>query len=162
MTLRNIFLIVAGAALLALTSCRSSRSVSKDAPVQPRSTAADYTKTVTANAQQASALTARIKVRLEAGGKSLSCNGSLRMKRGEVVQFGELGNFQLLLSSSGSLTTEAFSAAQLRKPRLCFRPGALLRNLTQTVKGERITFEPGEGEDETGGSGEEEERPGGL
>ena len=95
------------------------------------------------------------------------------LERGEVVQFGELGNFQLLLSSSGSLTTEAFSAAQLRKPRLCsaaqlrkprlcFRPGALLRNLTQTVKGERITFEPVEGEDETGGSGEEEERPGGL
>lgn len=84
------------------------------------------------------------------------------LERGEVVQFGELGNFQLLLSSSGSLTTEAFSAVQLRKPRLCFRPGALLRNLTQTVKGERITFEPVEGEDETGGSGEEEERPGGL
>ena len=84
------------------------------------------------------------------------------LERGEVVQFGELGNFQLLLSSSGSLTTEAFSAAQLRKPRLCFRPGALLRNLTQTVKGERITFEPVDGEDETGGSGEEEERPGGL
>ena len=84
------------------------------------------------------------------------------LERGEVVQFGELGNFQLLLSSSGSLTTEAFSAAQLRKPRLCFRPGALLRNLTQTVKGERITFEPVEGEDEIGGSGEEEERPGGL
>ena len=84
------------------------------------------------------------------------------LERGEVVQFGELGNFQLLLSSSGSLTTEAFSAAQLRKPRLCFRPGALLRNLTQTVKGERITFEPVEGEDETDGSGEEEERPGGL
>lgn len=84
------------------------------------------------------------------------------LERGEVVQFGELGNFQLLLSSSGSLTTEAFSAAQLRKPRLCFRPGALLRNLTQTVKGERITFEPVEAEDETGGSGEEEERPGGL
>ena len=84
------------------------------------------------------------------------------LERGEVVQFGELGNFQLLLSSSGSLTTEAFSAVQLRKPRLCFRPGALLRNLTQTVKGERITFEPVEGEDETGGSGEDEERPGGL
>ena len=84
------------------------------------------------------------------------------LEPGEVVQFGELGNFQLLLSSSGSLTTEAFSAAQLRKPRLCFRPGALLRNLTQTVKGERITFEPVEGEDETGGSGEDEERPGGL
>ena len=84
------------------------------------------------------------------------------LERGEVVQFGELGNFQLLLSSSGSLTTEAFSAAQLRKPRLCFRPGALLRNLTQTVKGERITFEPVEGEDEPVGSCEEEERPGGL
>lgn len=80
------------------------------------------------------------------------------LERGEVVQFGELGNFQFLLGSSGSVTVEDFSASQLRKPRLCFRPGNLLRNLTQTVKGERLTLEPAA----SGGSGGEEERPGEL
>ncbi|WP_456086700.1 hypothetical protein [Parabacteroides sp.] len=56
------------------------------------------------------------------------------------------------------MTVEDFSASQLRKPRLCFRPGSLLRNLTQTVKGERLTLEPAA----SGGSGGEEERPGEL
>ena len=118
MTLRNIFLIVAGAALLALTSCRSSRSLPKDAPVQPRSTAADYTKTVTANAQQARALTARVKVRLETGGKSLSCNGSLRMKRGEVVQLSltvlgmEVGRLEF--APDGVLVLDRFNKQYVR------------------------------------------------
>lgn len=64
------------------------------------------------------------------------------LERGEVVQFGELGNFQLLVSSSGSQTTDAFSSAMLHRPRLCFRPGSMLRNLLQTSKGERFTPEP--------------------
>lgn len=73
------------------------------------------------------------------------------LERGEVVQFGELGNFQLLMGSSGSVTTDAFTAALLRKPRLCFRPGAALRNVAVTVKGERTILEkapatPGGGE----------------
>lgn len=73
--------------------------------------------------------------------------------RGEVVQFGELGNFQLLLGSKGSVTEDDFSSTLLKKPRLCFRPGSLLRNMTQTVKGERTTFTPttppaGGGEDD--------------
>lgn len=85
---------------------------------------------------------------------------SKSLERGEVVQFGELGNFQYLLGSSGSVTTDAFQASQLRRPRLCFRPGSLLRNLTQTVKGERLTLEPVKAGD-SGDSGKEE-RPGEL
>ena len=73
--------------------------------------------------------------------------------RGEVVQFGELGNFQLLLGSRGSVTEDDFSSTLLKKPRLRFRPGSLLRNMTQTVKGERTTLTPttppaGGGEDD--------------
>lgn len=66
---------------------------------------------------------------------------SKSLERGEVVQFGELGNFQFLMGSSGSASKDTFASNQLKKPRLCFRPGSLLRNLTQTVKGERITVE---------------------
>ena len=65
------------------------------------------------------------------------------LERGEVVQLGELGNFQYILGSSGSTSEDVFQASQLRRPRLCFRPGTLLRNLTLMVKGEHILLEPG-------------------
>ena len=65
------------------------------------------------------------------------------LERGEVVQLGELGNFQYILGSSGSTSEDVFQASQLRRPRLCFRPGTLLRNLTLTVQGEHILLEPG-------------------
>lgn len=118
MTFRNILFLVAGTALLALSSCRSSRPIEKGTPVQPRSTAADYTKTVTANAQQANALTARVKVRLEAGGKSIGCNGSLRMKRGEVVQLSltvlgmEVGRLEF--APDGILVLDRFNKQYVR------------------------------------------------
>ena len=65
------------------------------------------------------------------------------LERGEVVQLGELGNFQYILGSSGSTSEDVFQASQLRRPRLCFRPGTLLRILTLTVKGEHLLLEPG-------------------
>lgn len=75
------------------------------------------------------------------------------LERGEVVQFGELGNFQFLLGSKGSVTKEDFSTTLLKKARLCFRAGSLLRNTKQTTKGERIAGNtpvqnPSEGEDD--------------
>lgn len=51
--------------------------------------------------------------------------------RGEVVQFGELGNFQLLLGSKGSVTEDDFSSTLLKKPRListAYRPAATVSN----------------------------------
>ena len=61
--------------------------------------------------------------------------------RGEVVQCGDLGTFQLIQTSSGSVTTDDFSTNLLYRARLRFRPGAKLRNLTQTTKGERFKLE---------------------
>lgn len=75
--------------------------------------------------------------------------------RGEVVQCGELGTFQLVQTSSGSATTEDFSSSLLYRLKLRFRPGAKLRNLLLTTKGERFKVEeskPVEG----GGSGEDD------
>ena len=59
------------------------------------------------------------------------------LERGEVIQLGELGSLQLIM---GSETVETFSSTLLKKARLCFRPGTLLRNTTQTAKGERTTI----------------------
>lgn len=68
--------------------------------------------------------------------------------RGEVVQCGDLGTFQLMQTSSGSVTMEEFSSSLLYRARLRFRPGAQLRKLIQTAKGERFKLEEAKAPDE--------------
>ena len=79
--------------------------------------------------------------------------------RGEIVQFGELGNFQINTGSKGVTAVEEFKPNLIRKARIVFRPGTLLKDSLNKVSYERI------GKDTTsqegGGSGEEE-RPGEL
>ena len=83
----------------------------------------------------------------------------LFLARGEVVQCGELGTFQLVQTSSGSVTAEEFTSSMLYRARLRFRPGPKLRELILTAKSERFKLEeskPSEG----GGSGSgEDDRP---
>lgn len=79
----------------------------------------------------------------------------LFLARGEVVQCGEFGTFQLVQTSSGSPTADDFSSALLYRARLRFRPGEKLRNLIQTTKGERFKLE----ETKSSGSDKEDDRP---
>ena len=89
----NILIVLLGAAL-ALSSCRSSRSVEKTAvPEATGQTAApsaanaeEYIARLSAQRPSTQTLTARIKMTLSATGKDLNVNGSLRMKRDDVVQ----------------------------------------------------------------------------
>lgn len=75
------------------------------------------------------------------------------LARGEVVQCGELGTFQLVQTSSGSATADEFSSAMLYPLRLRFRPGPKLRNLTLTTKGERFKLEEAKPAEPGGGGG---------
>lgn len=80
--------------------------------------------------------------------------------RGEVVQCGDLGTFQLVQTSTGSATVDEFSSTMLNRLKLRFRPGAQLRKLMQTTKGERFKLDeakPSEGGN--GGGGGEDDRP---
>lgn len=61
--------------------------------------------------------------------------------RGEVVQLGALGNFQLVIGSSGTKTEKEFLATLIRKPRIVFRPGVRLREMINKVSFERIARE---------------------
>lgn len=79
------------------------------------------------------------------------------LERGEVVQLGELGSLQLIMGSKGSATTEGFSSTLLKKARLCFRPGTILRNTTQVAKGERTTIDVTPVTPPTGGGGDRPE-----
>lgn len=58
--------------------------------------------------------------------------------RGEIVQLGELGNFQVNTGSKGTATVEDFKASLIYKPRIVFRPGTLLKDTLGKVSFERI------------------------
>lgn len=75
--------------LLALASCHTSRQAEQsfDKNVHSNETAAElYKKKVADNIVPVQTLTARIKMDIDAGLKELSVNGTLRMKRNDVVQ----------------------------------------------------------------------------
>mgnify|MGYP003288698596 CR=1 FL=1 len=75
--------------LLALASCQTSRQAEQsfDKNVHSNETAAElYKKKVADNIVPVQTLTARIKMDIDAGLKELSVNGTLRMKRNDVVQ----------------------------------------------------------------------------
>lgn len=44
--------------------------------------------------------------------------------KGEVVQVGELGNFQLQFGSTGTLTEKEFNSALIKSKRILFRPAS--------------------------------------
>ena len=84
------------AAALTLTACRSSKhavagsdsDVTAATPAAGSSTAeaAALVGRIQSNSQTADALTARLKMNLKSGSKTIDLGGSLRMKRNEVVQ----------------------------------------------------------------------------
>ncbi|MDH6304982.1 putative histone-like DNA-binding protein [Parabacteroides sp. PF5-5] len=49
------------------------------------------------------------------------------LRAGRIVQFGELGNFRMVVGSSGATTEENFSVSQIKKNRISFTPGKRLR-----------------------------------
>lgn len=74
--------------------------------------------------------------------------------KGEVVQVGELGNFQLQFGSTGTVTKKEFNQALIKSKRIVFRPGKVLREALNNYSFERIP-DPSEKTDEGG----EDDRP---
>jgi len=48
------------------------------------------------------------------------------LKSGEIVRLGDLGTFQISISSKGAETEEDYSDALIKKARINFRPGSAL------------------------------------
>ena len=48
------------------------------------------------------------------------------LKNGEIVRLGDLGTFQIGISSKGAETEEAYDVSLIRKTRINFRPGLAL------------------------------------
>ena len=77
--------------------------------------------------------------------------------KGEVVQVGELGNFQLQFGSTGTVTEKEFNQALIKSRRIVFRPGKQLKEAVKNYTFEKIASAP-----PAEGGGGEEERPGEL
>lgn len=58
--------------------------------------------------------------------------------KGEVVQVGELGNFQLQFGSTGTLTEKEFNQALIKSKRIVFRPGRMLRDAVHNYSYEKL------------------------
>lgn len=74
------------------------------------------------------------------------------LKEGEIVELGELGRFQVLLSSKGAHTVEDFNNSFILRSRLNFRPGPLLREALGVMTYTRVPPKPKDEpeEDKTG------------
>ncbi len=85
--MRSKHLFIAVLAIFALVACHSSKEAGRGAEsVTSKAQAELYKQRIVEQKQNVSALTAKVRVSLDALGKDISLNGSLRMKRNEVVQ----------------------------------------------------------------------------
>lgn len=79
-----ILTLTLGAALL-LAACGTTKKAAEGGTEGSRNTAA-YVKKVIANSQTATAVTAKMKARVQFGDKDISLGGSLKMMRDDVIQ----------------------------------------------------------------------------
>ena len=77
------------------------------------------------------------------------------LKSGEIVRLGDLGAFQIGLSSKGAETEEDYTASLIQKARINFRPGQALSGILTTLSYSKVAKRPtkadGEAETEEGG-----------
>ena len=64
---------------------------------------------------------------------ALESNIIRELKNGRIIRLGELGNFQVSISSEGSLSLEEVSVSSVKKARINFRPGKSLRSMLKTL-----------------------------
>lgn len=57
--------------------------------------------------------------------------------RGEVVQFGELGNLQLKVGSEGVTSADDYDASMFKRPHIVFRPSIRLKTAVAKVSVEK-------------------------
>ena len=55
------------------------------------------------------------------------------LKKGRIIRLGELGSFQIGISSEPSINLEEVSATSVKKARINFRPGFGLRSMLKNL-----------------------------
>jgi predicted histone-like DNA-binding protein len=72
---------------------------------------------------------------------SLAWAMDIELSSGNVVQLGELGNFRLSISSIGMANKKELNASKIRKARIIFSPGAILRDTRENISFEAMEVE---------------------
>lgn len=74
------------------------------------------------------------------------------LQNGEIVRLGELGTFQVGLSSKGAVTSEDYDTSLIRKARINFRPGLTLAGMLSNLSFSKVAIKyPKEADEEEGG-----------
>ena len=61
------------------------------------------------------------------------------LKGGEIVRLGDLGTFQIGISSKGSVTEEDYDASLITKARINFRPGLALAGILSGLSYKKVS-----------------------
>ena len=79
------------------------------------------------------------------------------LKGGEIVRLGDLGTFQIGISSKGATTEEDYDVSLIRKARINFRPGLALSGVLTGLTYKKVAVKPVKAKDGEEGSGEGED-----
>ena len=77
------------------------------------------------------------------------------LKGGEIVRLGDLGSFQVGLSSKGAVTEEDYNTSFITKARINFRPGVALAGTLSTLTYSKVAKRPSKSDDEEEEGGED-------
>ena len=79
------------------------------------------------------------------------------LKGGEIVRLGDLGSFQIGISSKGALTEEDHDVSMIKKARINFRPGTALSSILSNLSFQKVKVKSSKADEEAAeGEGEEE------
>ena len=70
------------------------------------------------------------------------------LKSGEIVRLGELGTFQIGISSKGAATEEDYSDTLIKKARINFRPGSALASALSGLTFQKVAVKYTKDEDD--------------
>ena len=78
------------------------------------------------------------------------------LRGGEIVRLGELGSFQIGISSKGALTEDDHDVSMIMKARINFRPGVALSGILSNLTFQKVKVKSSKAdEEEEEGAGEE-------
>ena len=70
------------------------------------------------------------------------------LKGGEIVRLGDLGTFQIGISSKGAVTEEDYDVSLITKARINFRPGLALAGILSGLSYKKVARKPVKKDDE--------------
>ena len=71
------------------------------------------------------------------------------LKGGEIVRLGDLGTFQIGISSKGAVTEEDYDASLIKKSRINFRPGSALVGVLSNLSFAKVKVRSSKADEET-------------